>query len=227
VFTGIVEEIGVVQSLKKTSRGYELMVKAKKVLEGTQLGDSIATNGVCLTVTQLTDHAFFAGVSAETLKRSNLVNLKPGNSVNLERAVTPSSRLGGHFVQGHVDAQAELVQRKFEQETLWLTLKLEPDLMRYVVEKGFICLDGTSLTVVNTGEDWFSVMLVVYTQGEITLPSKAEGETINVEVDILGKYTEKLLASWQTSSGPRQPVINAQKKDIDSAFLSDHGFFSL
>ena len=225
MFTGIVEETGQVQSLRNTGHGYDLTVHCKKALEGTRLGDSIATNGVCLTVTRFDSSSFTAGVSPETLERSNLKSLKPGDRVNLERALTPNSRLGGHFVQGHVDCEGTLSQIKKDRETLWITIQTRTDIMRYIVQKGFICLDGASLTVVETGEDWFNVMLVAYTQSGITLSQKKPGDKINLEVDILAKYIEKLMCISKADN--QQGVTKLQKKPLDQAFLSENGFFGL
>lgn len=194
MFTGIVEEIGTVIRAQRAGAGYALEIQARQVLEGTRLGDSIAVNGVCLTVTRLGSTGFTAGLSPETRARSNLVQLQPGDRVNLERSLTPTSRLGGHFVQGHVDGVGKLTSKRAEQDSLRIEIAAPSSLMRYIVPKGFIALDGVSLTVVDVGPDWFTVVLIAYTQTQITLAGRGPGQVVNIEVDILGKYVEKQLA---------------------------------
>lgn len=194
MFTGIVEELGKVLECRPTPTGFDLSVNCEKVLGDTQLGDSIAVNGVCLTVTELSKSSFTAGLAPETRSRTNLDNLKTGAPVNLERSVTPSTRMGGHFVQGHVDATGTIKNFKKDKDALWVTIEVPSELMRYIVTKGYITLDGTSLTVVDTGADWFNVTLVAYTQQHIVMPSKSIGELVNVEVDVLGKYVERLIS---------------------------------
>ena len=213
MFTGIVEEMGSVRNVTQTRDGYTMTIAGSKVLEGTNLGDSIAVNGVCLTVTQLTPNSFTVGVAPESLSRTNLGSLKISDAVNLERAVTPTTRLGGHYVQGHVDATGVITEFRPDQESLWVTIKAPPEVMKYVVPKGFIALDGTSLTVVDVFSDAFTVMLVAYTQSHIVLPSRKLGDRINIEVDILGKYVERLL----------QPHL-ASGKGVSMEMLQEHGF---
>ena len=165
------------------------------MLEGTKLGDSIAINGVCLTVTHLGSNSFTVGLSPETRNLTNILHLSAGSQVNLERALTPMSRLGGHFVQGHVDGTGKVVGFARDDDALWVTIETSPSIMRYVVPKGFIALDGVSLTVVDVSDTQFSVHLVAYTQQEIVLPQKQVGYTITIEADVLGKYVEKMIAS--------------------------------
>ncbi|CAN1123750.1 Riboflavin synthase [Linum perenne] len=200
LFTGIVEEIGEVKRLATTAdgTGYDLKIRAKTVLGGVTLGDSIAVNGTCLTVTEFTDDEFTAGISPETLRKTSLLDLEPGSQVNLERAVQPTSRMGGHFVQGHVDCTGEIVSKEKEGDSLWIKIKVgDEKMMRYIVPKGFIAVDGTSLTVVDVFEEerCFNLMMVAYTQDEVVVPRKEIGEKVNLEVDILGKYVERLLSS--------------------------------
>lgn len=195
MFTGIVEEMGTVQRFETNPKQTRLAVSANKVLEGTRLGDSICVNGVCLTVDDLHEGVFSVGVAPETLKRTNLGELRKGQRVNLERALTPSSRMGGHYVQGHVDGTAVIKARRRDRDSLWIEFKAPPDLMKYIVSKGFICVDGVSLTVVNVTSDRFNLMLVAYTQQEVTLPQKSIGDRVNIEVDIMAKYAERLLGS--------------------------------
>ncbi|BFG25255.1 hypothetical protein CerSpe_115290 [Prunus speciosa] len=200
LFTGIVEEMGQIKQLGTAENGgFDMKIGAKTVLEGVHLGDSIAVNGTCLTVTefdtQLSD--FTVGLSPETLRKTSLIELEPGSLVNLERAVQPTSRMGGHFVQGHVDGTGEIVSMEPEGDSLWIKVKASKELMKYVVPKGFIAVDGTSLTVVDVfdKEDSFNFMLVAYTQQNVVIPLKKVGQKVNLEVDILGKYVERLLSS--------------------------------
>jgi riboflavin synthase len=193
MFTGIVEEVGVMESLSEVAGGWSLTVNARSVLEGTRLGDSLAVNGACLTVTALTVDGFTVGLSPETLRRTNLGAMRPGDSVNLERSLTISGRVGGHFVQGHVDGTGEVRALRPEGDSLWVTVGAAPDLLRYIVPKGYIAVDGVSLTVVNVFPDAFTFMLVAYTQRHTTLPGKQPDSRLNLEVDILGKYVEKFI----------------------------------
>jgi riboflavin synthase len=190
VFTGIVEELGTVVEVASD----RLVAKGPLVTKDVARGDSIAVNGVCLTVIDIDGDAFSADVMAETWRRSSLGGLSPGDRVNLERAATPSTRLGGHLVQGHVDGVAVLTAR--EPGDGWHTLRFSvpPGLARYLVEKGSVAVDGVSLTVVETGPDWFTVGLIPTTLELTTLGRNRVGETVNLEVDVVAKYVEKLLA---------------------------------
>ncbi len=194
MFTGLVEEIGTVKSVGPRGDHFDICVAAKTVLDGAALGDSIAVNGVCLTVTAFDGATFTVGLAPETLNRTNLGDLKESAPVNLERSVTPTTRMGGHFVQGHVDGTGTITAFRPDRDALWLTVATDPALMRYIVTKGYIAIDGASLTVVDTGPDWFNVTLIDYTQGKIALPRKAVGDRVNLEVDILAKYVERLVA---------------------------------
>lgn len=211
MFTGLIEEMGAVASIRQTDKSFDLTVNAETVLEGARLGDSIAVNGVCLTATALEDHSFTVGLAPETLKRTNLGDLEQGDPVNLERSLLPTTRLGGHFVQGHVDATGVIKSFRPDNDALWLTVETDPELMKYIVTKGYITIDGTSLTVVDTGPDWFNVTLINYTQQKIILPRKKSGDRVNLEVDILAKYVERLTQSDQGSQ-------------LNQQFLQDHGF---
>ena len=211
MFTGLIEEIGAVAALRNTADSTALTIRAKTALEGLKLGDSIAVNGVCLTATAFDGETFAVGLAPETLKRTNLGDLKAGDPVNLERSLSPTGRLGGHFVQGHVDATGVIKSFRPDRDALWLTVETDPALMRYVVTKGYIAIDGTSLTVVDTGADWFNVTLVDYTQQHIALPRKKPGDRVNLEVDILAKYVERLIAD-RPGDG------------LTTDFLKEHGF---
>ncbi|CAK8576535.1 unnamed protein product [Lathyrus sativus] len=205
LFTGLVEEIGTVKQIGASpDGGFDLKVNATTVLDGVNLGDSIAVNGTCLTVTEFDTETsdFTVGLAPETLRKTSLSELEAGSQVNLERAVTPVTRMGGHFVQGHVDGTGEIVSMVPEGDSLWVKVRVEKELLKYIVPKGFIAVDGTSLTVVDVFDDevCFNFMLVEYTQEKIVLPLKKVGQKVNLEVDILGKYVERLLSSGFVSS---------------------------
>jgi riboflavin synthase len=200
LFTGIVEEIGTVASISAGARAYSLRIDADVVLGGTKLGDSIAVNGTCLTVTSLSATSFTVDVAPETRSRTNLAQLVVRDAVNLERAVTPTTRLGGHLVQGHVDGLGTITDLYPDGEALWVTIRASTDILRYVVPKGFISLDGVSLTVVDVSSSTFNIMLVPHTQNHIILPRKSIGYHINIEVDIIGKYVEKFVAPFHSGT---------------------------
>lgn len=195
MFTGIVEEIGRVAALDNRAGGWHLAVHGPLVSAGTRLGDSICVSGVCLTVTGLRDGQLTFGLAPETLQRTTLGELKAGDGVNLERSLAADGRLGGHFVQGHVDGTGVLVERRPDGDSLRMAVAADPALLRYVVPKGYIAVDGTSLTVIDVLPDRFTFMLVSYTQQHIVLPARAVGAKVNLEVDILAKYAEKMLAA--------------------------------
>lgn len=225
MFTGIVEELGKVRDCRRSGDGYALSIDCSTVLEGTALGDSIAVNGVCLTVTELDAHGFVTGLAPETRKRTNLESLVRGSAVNLERSVTPSTRMGGHFVQGHVDTTGTIRQFRRDEDALWVTIGAPAELMRYIVTKGYITLDGTSLTVVDVGEDWFSVTLVAYTQAHIVMPSKSVGDGVNIEVDVLGKYVERLIQHGIAAApGGNSAAGGTPASAITPEFLKENGY---
>ena len=221
MFTGIVEEIGVVRGVVSGSEWGSISIGARRVLEGTRRGDSIAVNGVCLTVTALSRDGFTADVMAETLRRSNLGALKAGEAVNLERAMAADSRFGGHIVSGHVDNFGEIVDRSQEGSAFWLTLSAPPDLLELVVEKGSITLDGVSLTVAARAENTFSVSLIPTTQMDTTLLRKRPGDKINLEADVIGKYVRALL---HKSAQAAEPVQQPRESRLTEEFLRRNGF---
>lgn len=194
MFTGIVEEMGAVASMVEQGDALRLSIRGKTVLGGTRLGDSISVNGVCLTVAELDGHTFAADVMRESLNRSNLGALREGSRVNLERAMAVGERLGGHIVQGHVDATTTLLSRESSEHWDVLRFTLPAEVARYVVEKGSITLNGTSLTVSALGENWFEVSLIPTTLRDTTHGTLRPGDAVNVEVDVLAKYVERLLA---------------------------------
>jgi len=190
MFTGIVEELGAVAAVRPNG----LAIRAEKVLEDAKLGDSICINGVCLTITALDGNIFSVDTVPETLRRSNLGDLRAGDAVNLERALRPTDRMGGHFVQGHVEGTARVESVTPEGSAVNLRFSVAPELARFIVEKGFIAVDGTSLTVVDRDETSFSVTLIPLTQEWTTLGRRRPGDRVNLETDILAKYVEQLLA---------------------------------
>ena len=193
MFTGIIEEMGTVRRLNQSPNRCELELSASKVLEGTQIGDSIAVNGVCLTVIRLGEEHFTADVMPETLRRSNLGQLKPGSKVNLERAMAANGRFGGHIVAGHIDGTGKILAMQPEGNAVLVTISATPELLRYVVEKGSIAIDGISLTVAKVSHTDFTVSLIPHTGEETTLLKHRPGEIVNLETDIIGKYVEKLM----------------------------------
>jgi riboflavin synthase len=202
MFTGIIEEVGHLEQLRRRSTGGVLSIAARTVLEGTHIGDSIAVNGVCLTVTSLTGTGFTADASEETLRVSNLGQLTPGAGVNLERAVAVGARLGGHIVQGHVDAIGRFLSRRPSGNAVTMRFGFPPDIGRYLVHKGSIAVDGVSLTIAALGEDWFEIAVIPTTLAWTTLPHLTPGAPVNLEADVLAKYVERLLQYSSSSSLP-------------------------
>lgn len=193
MFTGIIEEKGTVSSVKKGSVSSRITFSASVVLSDIHEGDSIAVNGVCLTATDITANTFTADVMAETMRRSSLGSLKPGDRVNMERAMLCGGRFGGHIVSGHIDGTGTVVSMKREENAVWVTISADSTLLKYIVEKGSVALDGISLTVAAVTEKDFKVSIIPHTASETTLLSKKAGDCINIECDMIGKYVEKLL----------------------------------
>ncbi|MGW1846642.1 riboflavin synthase [Streptomyces sp. NPDC001966] len=204
MFTGIVEELGEVTSVEKLADASRFRLRGPVVTEGAKHGDSIAVNGVCLTVVDLGDGEFTADVMAETLDRSSLGALDTGSRVNLERPMAVGGRLGGHIVQGHVDGTGRIVERRISENWEIVKVSLPADLSRYVVEKGSITVDGVSLTVVDAGPDYFTISLIPTTLALTTLGIKEPGDPVNLEVDVIAKYVERLLGN--TAQKPEEPV---------------------
>lgn len=210
MFTGIIEEVGRVARIG----GGSLLIDCQKVLEDVHLGDSIAVNGVCLTVTHFDGASFTADVMPETVRRTSLAELKKGSPVNLERALTLASRLGGHIVSGHIDGTGEIVNFADEGNAILMTVNAESALLRYIVEKGSVALDGISLTVASVTDHDFTVSLIPHTREVTNLGSKKLGSPINIETDVLGKYVEKMLG------GSKAPTKSTMTLD----FLRENGF---
>ncbi|MDR2714668.1 MAG: riboflavin synthase [Coriobacteriales bacterium] len=238
MFTGIVEEIGSIASVRRGQASSTLTVTGKAVLENTYLGDSIAVDGVCLTVTQLTKTSFSADVMHETLKRSTLGELKPNTAVNLERALPANGRFGGHIVSGHIDGRGTIRTITKDDTALWYTIETSKDLLRYIIQKGSIALDGISLTVAGVTEQGLSVSLIPHTAATTTLSQKKVGDAVNLEVDLIGKYVERLLeldgsktfeANGRAKSGANhgersEKHQQAAGSTITAEFLARQGF---
>ncbi len=197
IFTGIIEELGVVKSIAINGASGCITIKAKKVLEGTQLGDSIAVNGTCLTVTSINSDGFSADVMAETVKRTSLSQVGKGDPVNLERAMILNGRFGGHIVSGHIDGTGTITKYTKEENAIWVTIKAPDEILDLIVEKGSICIDGISLTVATVSDQDFQVSIIPHTAKETTLIHKKVGSLVNLENDIVGKYIKKLMENNQ------------------------------
>lgn len=206
MFTGIVQEIGTIVSITKEG----LIVKAGRALGGIQVGGSIAVNGVCLTVAAFDDKSFSVDVMPETLKKTNLGGLHDGDKVNLERPLAYNGEIGGHLVQGHIDDTGKVVRVAREGDAVLMWFEAKPEVMRYIVPKGFIAVDGISLTVTSKNTSAFGVSLVAYTFQNTNLGNRKAGDAVNLEVDIIGKYVAEFY-------GPGSPGITAE-------FLREHGF---
>lgn len=218
MFTGIIEEIGVIKSVRSGTRSAILEIGASKVLSATQIGESISVNGVCLTVTTMGATSFTADAMPETLKRSNLGELRPGSPVNLERALRLGDRFGGHIVSGHIDGTGSVISLKEDENAIWICVAAEATLLRYIIDKGSIAIDGVSLTVVNVEDDRFYVSVIPHTRKETILCAKTPGSKVNLECDVVAKYIERF-------SGFSKQVVSEPKKDISMNFLKENGYF--
>ena len=217
MFTGIVEEVGRVKTLLLGDISGSLEIEGKTVLEGSKPGDSIAVNGVCLTVTKIGGNYFWADVMAETLRRTNLGELLPGSPVNLERAMAADGRFGGHIVSGHIDAVGTITGKEVEGNAVWITIAADKTLLALVVEKGSIAVDGISLTVADLGETRLRLSIIPHTGQETTLLQKRPGDKVNLEQDMIGKYVQKLL-------GLALPKARPAEAEMSLDFLTQHGF---
>lgn len=215
MFTGLVEEVGQIQTIAKGQRAARITIRADKVLRETRVGDSISTNGVCLTVTDFSKGSFTVDVMAETMRRTNLHLLSPGDEVNLERALKVGDRLGGHLVSGHIDGLGAIKHREQEENAVWLTIEAETELLKYIIPKGSIAIDGVSLTAARAEDVFFKVSIIPHTRDATTLLRKKAGDKVNLECDMVGKYVERLL---------RPESLLPAKKEISLQFLSEHGF---
>ncbi|MCI8826562.1 MAG: riboflavin synthase [Lachnospiraceae bacterium] len=212
MFTGIIEEIGTILAIKKGTRSAVLTVKAEKIMKDIHIGDSIAVNGVCLTVISFENGQFDADIMPETLNRSSLGQLKSGSHVNLERAMAADGRFGGHIVAGHIDGTGTIHEIKKDDNAVWYTINAEDKIMRYIIEKGSIAIDGISLTVAQTFKNYFKVSIIPHTMQKTVLEEKKKGDIVNLENDCVGKYVEHLLGLEKKTGG------------ITVNFLRENGF---
>jgi riboflavin synthase len=203
MFTGIIEETGAIRKITQAARSARVEIAARTVLEDSRLGDSIAVNGVCLTVVEKSGQSFSADVSAETLRRTSLGQLRSGARVNLERPLLPTSRLGGHIVQGHVDGTGEFLEARPEGEGWIVRVGFPEQLARYIVEKGSITVDGISLTVAALSDAWFEIAIIPHTWQVTNLASLKRGDLVNLEVDIIAKYVERMMQPRARNSQSR------------------------
>lgn len=216
--TGLIEEVGTIQNVRRGARSCVLTIGCKKVLEGSQIGDSIAVNGVCLTVTNMGGSYYTADVMAETMNRSSLRQLSTGASVNLERAMPANGRFGGHIVSGHIDGTGTVQSIEPDDNAIWYTIAAKPNLLRYIVEKGSITIDGISLTVAYVDEHCFKVSIIPHTQQVTALHDRGVGDIVNLECDIIGKYVEKLLQPAAAEEETKKEI------GITEDFLKKYGF---
>lgn len=217
MFTGIVEEIGTISNISRSGESFVLTIDAKKILEDVNLGDSIAVNGVCLTVTSFTGNRFTVDVMPETVRATSLNSLKRGSKVNLERAMAAGGRFGGHIVSGHIDGTGIIKSKKAFENAVYYEIESEQDILRYVILRGSISVDGTSLTVFATSENSFTLSLIPHTLGETILGLKDSGDIVNLECDMIGKYVGHFMNNLGN---------NKQKSSggISAKFLEENGF---
>ena len=215
MFTGIVEELGSIRSVRRGQHSSVLSIAAKDILSDLKVGDSVAVNGVCLTATTVDSGGFTADVMHETLNRSSLGSLTVGSHVNLERAMPADGRFGGHIVAGHVDGVGTVANVRRDDTAVWFTVRAAPDILRYIVEKGSVAIDGISLTVAAVTQTDFSISAIPHTVANTVLRERKRGDPVNLETDVIGKYVEKLLFP---AMGRRQDTT------ITKEFLSQHGF---
>lgn len=215
MFTGIIEELGTVERVTRGRVSAVIAIRAEHILSDLKIGDSVAVNGVCLTATGLTGHGFTADVMHETLDRSSLAGLGPGSPVNLERAMAADGRFGGHIVAGHVDGVGTITAIEKDDNAIWFTITAPAQVLRYVVEKGSIAIDGISLTVARVETDRFAVSVIPHTAAVTLLGQRRTGDRVNLESDLVGKYVERLLRPAPEEKGQSRLTME---------FLSQHGF---
>ncbi|WP_027407655.1 riboflavin synthase [Anoxybacteroides tepidamans] len=215
MFTGIIEEIGTIEQMRQSGEAIVITIGAKKVLEDVKLGDSIAVNGVCLTVTSFTNRSFTVDVMPETVRATSLSTLTGGSKVNLERAMAAGGRFGGHFVSGHVDGIGEIIRKEPVANAVYYEIKMPKPLRKYMILKGSVAVDGTSLTIFGLTEDTFTISLIPHTRSETILGDKQAGDIVNIECDMIGKYVE------QFARGKTEEKV---KSAITLEFLERHGY---
>jgi riboflavin synthase len=216
MFTGLVEEIGYIKAMKKGSNSIRLTVVANKIMDDVKLGDSIATNGICLTVVDFDSKSFSVDVMPETMNRSSFHKQKEGARVNLERALRVGDRMGGHMVSGHIDGVGEIVSQTKDDNAIWVSISAPKNILKYVIEKGSIAIDGISLTVAYVDENQFKVSIIPLTQDDTTLISKKIGSQVNLECDMTAKYIEKFMFHKDDEK---------KESNISMDFLKENGFF--
>lgn len=219
MFTGIIEDIGDIKSIKHEGDSAVLVIHSSKIMDDVKLGDSIAVNGVCLTARSISGNEFTADVMAETLRRSSLGTLKPGSKVNLERAMQLGGRFGGHIVSGHIDGTGTIVTMKREANAVWVEISADSKILKLIIEKGSIAIDGISLTVAYVDDKVFKVSVIPHTASETTLLMKKVGDIVNLENDTIGKYVEKLLQPFNEQSSRKN-----DKKSVSLETLIESGF---
>lgn len=215
MFTGLIEEIGTIKSIRKGAKSAEISILGDLVTKDTHIGDSIAVNGICMTVTSISGNIFTADAMAETMRRTSLGTLKEGSKVNLERAMPANGRFGGHIVAGHIDGTGQITGFEKEDNAVWITIKTDTNILKYIVEKGSITIDGVSLTVAYVDNACFKVSIIPHTAANTILLDKKQGDIVNLENDIIGKYVEKLIGMNN---------VNDVGSKIDEDFLMQHGF---
>ncbi|WP_047984754.1 riboflavin synthase [Ornithinibacillus californiensis] len=215
MFTGIIEEMGTIKGIQKRSEhAIQMIIESKKILDDVKLGDSIAVNGVCLTVTSFTMNDFQVDVMPETVKSTSLKDLINGSKVNLERAMPANGRFGGHFVSGHVDGIGEIIRKQRQENAIYYDIKVSDDLKKYLMLKGSITVDGTSLTIFNVNKNIVTISIIPHTVQETIVGDKSQGDIVNIECDMLAKYVHNIL----------NPTNQTQKADIDKELLIQNGF---
>lgn len=218
MFTGIIEETGEIINIRRGAKSVQLMIRGDLVTRDSKVGDSIAVDGVCLTATAIKGNTFTADVMAETMRRTGFAQLTVGDRVNLERAMAAGGRFGGHIVSGHIDGTGTIRQMLREDNAVWVTVSADEGILRYIIEKGSVAIDGISLTVAYVDEACFRVSVIPHTAGETTLLTKRAGDIVNIENDVIGKYVEKLL----------QPPTNIRdgghRGEMNAEFLARHGY---
>ena len=225
VFTGIIEEVGEIAAVKRGQVSSRLSIRGKNIFSDLKLGDSVAVNGVCLTATTISGNIFEADVMAETLRRTNLGSFSNGTRVNLERAMAAGGRFGGHIVSGHIDGTGRIASLVREENAVWVRIDTDDKILRYVIEKGSIAIDGISLTVAEVGSGYFKVSVIPHTGEETTLLGKRPGDVVNLENDVIGKYVEHLMnfgTAGADSAGTA--ASDGGQSGIDLAMLSENGF---
>ena len=217
MFTGIVEETGIIASIKPGNNGKEITLQGNKIIEGTGIGDSIAVDGVCLTVKNISGKEFSADLSEETLKLTTLSESNPGSRVNLERALKMNDRFGGHFVTGHIDGKGSIAEKTVSNQSAEITISVPEEIMQYVVKKGSIAVNGISLTVARCDSNSFTVAIIPLTLQITNLGMKKIGDEVNIETDVIGKYIEKFL-------GRLDGNYELKNRKLNLNYLKEHGF---